>query len=57
MRFFPDLVEEMLAEGIPEGIPEGIADLPDFFLSTLGGAIAKLVDEDASVDGGQNVRK
>ena len=58
MRFFPDLVEEMLAEGIPEGIPEGILDLADLvFLSTLGGAIVKLVDEDAGVDGGQNVPK
>ena len=53
MRSLPDLVEETPAEGIPEGI----ADLADFFLSTLGGAIAKLVDEDASVDGGQNVPK
>ena len=57
MHCLPDLVEETPAEGIPEGIPEGIADLADFFLSTLGGAIAKLVDEDASVDGGQNVPK
>ena len=59
MRSLPDLVEETPAEGIPEGIPEGIADLADlvFLLSTLGGAIAKLVDEDASVDGGQNVAK
>ena len=53
MRSLPDLVEETSAEGIPEGI----ADLAAFFLSTLGGAIAKLVDEDASVDGGQNVPK
>ena len=57
MHSLPDLVEETPVEGIPEGIPEGIADLADFFLSTLGGAIAKLVDEDASVDGGQNVPK
>ena len=57
MRSLPDLVEETPAEGIPEGIPEGIADLADLdFLSTLG-AIAKLVDEDAGVDGGQNVPK
>ena len=54
MRFFPDLVEEMPAEGIPEGIPEGIADLADLvFLSTLGGAMMLMVDEDAGVDGGQ----
>ena len=58
MRSLPDLVEETPAEGIPEGIPEGIADLADLvFLSTLGGAIAKLVDENAGVDGGQNVPK
>ena len=58
MRSLPDLVEETPVEGIPEGIPEGIADLADLddFLSTLG-AIAKLVDEDAGVDGGQNVPK
>ena len=52
MRSLPDLVEP--AEGIPEGIAD-LADLDDF-LSTLG-AIAKLVDEDAGVDGGQNVPK
>ena len=58
MRSLPDLVEETPAEGIPEGIPEGIADLADLvFLSTLGGAIAKLVDEDAGVDGGQKPTK
>ena len=49
MRSLPDLVEETPAEGIPEGI----ADFADFFLSTLGGAIAKLVDEEVGVDGGQ----
>ena len=49
MRSLPDLVEEMPAEGIPEGIE----DLADFLLSTLGGAIAKLVDEEVGVDGGQ----
>ena len=52
MRFFPDLVEEMPEEGIPEGIPD-LADL--VFLSTLGGAMMLMVDEDAGVDGGQNV--
>ena len=55
MRSFPDLVGETPAEGIPEGIPEGIADLADMvFLSTLGGAMMQVVDEDAGVDGGQN---
>ena len=49
MRSLPDLVEETPVEGIPEGTE----DLADFLLSTLGGAIAKLVDEDACVDGGQ----
>ena len=54
MRSLPDLVEETPAEGIPEGIPEGIADLADLvFLSTLGGAMMQVVDEDAGVDGGQ----
>ena len=53
MRSLPDLVEETPAEGIPEGI----VDLADFLLSTLGGAIAKLVDEDVSVDGGQKRTK
>ena len=58
MRSLLDLVEETPAEGIPEGIPEGIADLANLvFLSTLGGAIVKLVDEDAGVYGGQNVLK
>ena len=55
MRSLPDLVEETPAEGIPEGTAD-LANLV-FLLSTLGGAIAKLVDEDASVDGGQNVPK
>ena len=54
MQFFLDLVEEMPEEGIPVGIPEGRLDLADLiFLSTLGGAMMLMVDEDAGVDGGQ----
>ena len=49
MRYLPDLVEETPVEGILEGKE----DLADFLLSTLGGAIAKLVDEEVGVDGGQ----